>query len=151
MSGYLVIPRHALDLYGGAVPAAPGQIGFLDFLREIEQDPFPFPPRARLCITGLDDLLIALNCTDKRGTPQEHALVQDYKRRLKLAAVEISQLADIQVPVTYPLILGGEKKLSSRNTPLDLVPLWRLFGHNPSPHDIVAGKIFGYHFGENLS
>lgn len=151
MSGYLVLPRQALDLYGGTVPTAPEQIGFLDFLREIEQDPFPFATRSRLCVTGLDDLLISLNCTDKRGTGNEHAIMGDYKRRLKEAAVEINNLADIQVPVTYPLVLGGEKSLSSKHTPQDLVPLWRLFGHNPSPREIVTGKVVGYHFGENLS
>jgi hypothetical protein len=151
MSGYLVLPRQALDLYGGTVPSAPEQIGFLDFLREIEQDPFPFATRSRLCVTGLDDLLISLNCTDKRGTANEHAIMGDYKRRLKEAAVEINNLADIQVPVTYPLVLGGEKSLSSKHTPQDLVPLWRLFGHNPGPREIVPGKVVGYHFGENLS
>lgn len=152
MSGYLVLPRQALNLYGGPVPAAPEQIGFLDFLREIEQDPFPYTPRARLCVTGLDELLITLNCTDKRSTPQEHALAQDYKRRLKRAASEVSTLADIQIPVTYPLVLGGEKALSSKHTPQDLVPLWRIFGCNPSSVDILpAGKVIGYHFGVNLS
>lgn len=151
MSGYLVIPRQALDLYGGTVPTAPEQIGFMDFLREIEQDPFPFAPRARLCVTGLDELLITLNCTDKRSTPVQHALLQDYKRRLKQAAVEIGTLSDIQIPITYPLVLGGENTLSSRHTPQDMVPLWRIFGHNPTPHEVVPGKVLGYHFGENLS
>jgi hypothetical protein len=151
MSGYLIIPRQALKLYNGPVPTAPEQIAFLDFLREIEQDPFPFARRAQICVTGLDELLMALGCTNKRATAKELALMQDYKRRLKHAAVEIGNLADIQIPITYPLILGGENRLSALNTPQDQVPLWRIFGHNPTSRGEVAPKLVGYHYGENLS
>lgn len=151
MSGYLVIPRQALSLYRGPVPNAPGQIAFLDFLREIEQDPFPFAPRSQLCITGLDELLVTLGCTDKRATAKEVGLLQDYKRRLKHAAVEIGQLADIQVPIAHELILGGEGRLNARHTPQDQVPLWRLFGLNPTSRGEIAPGLVGFHFGENLS
>jgi hypothetical protein len=114
------------------VPTAAQQLAFLDFLREIEQEPFPFPLRTRLCVTGLDELLVTLGCTDKRATAKELTLIQDYKRRLKHAAVEIGQLSDIQIPIAHDLILGGENRLSARHTPQDQVPLWRLFGLNPS-------------------
>jgi len=151
MSGYLVLPRQALDIHGGPVPTAPQQIAFLDFLREIEQDPFPFAPRAQLCVTGLDELLVTLGCTEKRATPKDVALLQGYKARLKHAAVEIGNLADIQVPIAYELTLGGENRLGARHTPLDQVPLWRLFGHNPTSLGEIAPRLVGYHFGENLS
>ncbi len=151
MSGYLVLPRTALDLHSGPMPAAPEQIGFLDFLREIEQDPFPFAPRARLCITGLDELLISQDCTHQRITPAASALLLDYRRRLKRAASEVNHLADIQVPVAYPLRLGGEKDLGAHHTKHDFVPLWQLFGKNPSSREIITGKVFGYHFAETLS
>ena len=151
MSGYLVLPRQALDNHGGPVPAAPQQIAFLDFLREIEQDPFPFAPRTQLCVTGLDELLVTLGCTEKRATEKELRLLQGYKSRLKHAAVEIGNLADIQVPIAYDLILGGESRLGARHTPLDQVPLWRLFGHNPTSRGEIAPRLVGYHFGENLS
>ena len=150
MSGYLVLPRTALDLHGGKTPAAPEQIGFLDFLREIEQDPFPFASRARLCVTGLDELLIAQGCTQQRITPEAANLLLDYRRRLKRAASEINHLADIQVPVAYPLRLGGENDLGAHHTKQDFVPLWQLFGKNPSPRDILPGVV-GYHFAETLS
>ncbi|MFA5262776.1 MAG: hypothetical protein WC378_03055, partial [Opitutaceae bacterium] len=116
MSGYLVLPRQALDLYDGPVPAAPEQIGFLDFLREIEQEPFPFASRAQLCLTGLDELLITLGCTDQRAGVKELELLQGYKRRLRDKAVEINSLAVIQVPIAFELILGGEKELSAKHT-----------------------------------
>ncbi len=151
MSGYLVLPRQALDINGGPVPAAPQQIAFLDFLREIEQDPFPFAPRAQLCVTGLDELLVTLGCTEKRATPKEVALLQGYKARMKHAAVEIGNLADIQVPIAYPLVLGGENRLGASHTVLDQVPLWRLFGHNPTSLGEIAPRLVGFHFGENLS
>jgi hypothetical protein len=151
MSGYLILPRQALDLYDGPVPTAREQIAFLDFLREIEQDPFPFAPRAQLCITGLDELLVALGCTDKRASAKELTLLGDYKLRLKRVAVEIGQLSDIQIPIAHELSLGGENRLSARHTPQDLVPLWRIFGHNPTSRGEVAPRQVGYHFGENLS
>ena len=151
MSGYLVLPRQALDLYSGPIRTAPDQIAFLDFLREVDQEPFPFAPRAQLCVTGLDELLVTFGCTDKRATPKELALIQDYKRRLKHVAVEIGQLSDIQVPITFPLVLGGENRLSASHTAQDQVPLWRLFGHNPTPRGEIAPGVVGYHFGENLS
>lgn len=150
MSGYLVLPRQALTVHGGPVPAAPTAIALFDFLREIEQEPFPFVSRAQLCLTGLDELLITLGCTDQRAGDKELELLQGYKRRLRNAAVEIGTLADIQVPIAFDLVLGGENELSARHTARELVPLWRLFGHNPTIRDLTPGHI-GYHFGENLS
>jgi hypothetical protein len=150
MSGYLVIPRQVLTVHGGPVPAAPMSIALFDFLREIEQEPFPFSPRAQLCLTGLDELLISLGCTDQRAGVKELELLQGFKRRLRDKAVEISTLADIQVPVAFDLVLGGGNELSTRHTARELVPLWRLFGHNPTIRELVPGRI-GYHFGENLS
>jgi len=151
MSGYLVLPRTALDIHGGTMPAASEQIGFLDFLREIEQDPFPFAPRTRLCVTGLDELLIAQDCTQQRLTATAASLLLDYRRRLKRAAAEVNLLADIQVPVAYPLRLGGENDLGAHHTKQDFVPLWQLFGKNPSTREVIPGKVFGYHFAETLS
>jgi hypothetical protein len=151
MSGYFLIPRHVLDLYGGTVPTAPERMGFFDFLREIEQEPFPFKARAGICITGLDELLITLNCTEKRGGNRELELLRDYHRRLKHAAVEIGSLADIQVPIAHELVFGGDNRLTANHTPTDRVPLWRIFGHNPIIRDGLPRGLVGYQYGENLS
>ncbi len=150
MSGYLVLPRQALTVHGGSVPAAPTVIALFDFLREIEQEPFPFASRTQLCLTGLDELLLMLGCTNQRAGNNELELLQSYKRRLRNAAVEIGTLADIQVPVAFDLILGGENELSAKHTTRELVPLWRLFGNHPTIRELTPGRI-GYHFGENLS
>ena len=150
MSGYLVFPRQALTVHGGPVPAAPTEIALFDFLREIEQEPFPFASRSQLCLTGLDELLITLGCTDQRAGVKELELLQGYKRRLRDKAVKINSLAVIQVPVAFDLVLGGEKELSAKHTARELVPLWRLFGHNPTIRDLAPGYI-GYAFDVNLS
>jgi hypothetical protein len=150
MSGYLILPPLALAVDGGPVPVAATSIALFDFLREIEQEPFPFAARAQLCLTGLDKLLITLGCTDQRATEKELAMLQSFKRRLRDSAVEIGSLADIQVPIAFPLEFGGGNELSARHTARELVPLWRLFGHNPTIRELTPGRI-AYHFGENLS
>ena len=150
MSGYLVLPRQALDLFGGPMPTAPEQIAFIDFLREIEQTSFPFTRLRPVCVTGLDELLVTLGCTDRRAGAKELALMQGCKSRLRHAAVEIKRLTDIHVPVAYDLVLGGESRLSARHTPQDLVPLWRIFGLNPTNRGEIARGHIAYHFGETL-
>lgn len=90
---------------------------------------------------------------NRLAVPERNAFkpIYDFRLRLKRASGEINFLADIHVPMAYPLRLGGENDLGAHHTKQDCVPLWEIFGRNPTHRDIIPGKIVGYHFAETLS
>lgn len=60
MPGYVLIEEKYLrPTKMDGFPANPDPIGFLDYLRELRQETFPFNDGKRLRIVGLEDVLIA--------------------------------------------------------------------------------------------
>lgn len=149
MSGYLLFPRQILDLYGGTVPAHPERFGLMDFLRELENDPLPFRPRAQICLLGLDELLIRLGCVETDTGPKEGGFLQDVRRRLCRAAKEIDGLPNIHVPITFKMVQGDARRVSVHHA-RDLIPLWRIFGEHPEIKEILPGTT-AYLYGANLA
>ena len=60
MPGYRLFEEDMLQprRQEGIVPH-PNRVGFLDYMRELRQDTFPFPPGHRLLVYGLEDVLLA--------------------------------------------------------------------------------------------
>ena len=148
MSGYLLLPRELLDLYGGTVPTYPERFGLLDFLRELEEDPLPFQPRAQICLLGTDELLIRLGCAETDTGAREGEFLQDVRRRLRRAARELDNLPAIQVPITFEMVEGATGHVSVRHA-RDLIPLWRIFGEHPEIREIMGRT--AYQYGSNLT
>lgn len=60
MPGYRLIEERMLKpFHSDGIEPHPNRKGFLDYLRELRQDPFPFPPGYRLRVEGLEDVLLA--------------------------------------------------------------------------------------------
>ena len=59
MGNYLLIEERMLKTYRpNGFPPNPERIGFLDYLRELRQEVFPFTSENRLLIVGLEDVLL---------------------------------------------------------------------------------------------
>lgn len=60
MPGYHLIEERMLQPYNpdGIVPH-PDRLGFLDYMRELRQEQFPFPKGHKLMVVGLEDVLLA--------------------------------------------------------------------------------------------
>ncbi len=60
MPGYHLIEERMLKPFNpDGFDANPNRKGFLDYLRELRQDPFPFPRGYKLSVEGLEDVLLA--------------------------------------------------------------------------------------------
>ena len=60
MPGYHLIEERMMQPYNsdGIVPN-PDRLGFLDYMRELRQEQFPFPKGHKLMVVGLEDVLLA--------------------------------------------------------------------------------------------
>lgn len=60
MPGYRLIEERMLKPFNrDGIEPYPNRMGFLDFMRELRQDPFPFPPGYKLRAEGLEHVLLA--------------------------------------------------------------------------------------------
>lgn len=60
MAGYLLLERRFLQPQRGeGVSPNAVRMGFLDYLRELRNEPFPFPRGHKILIEGIEDVLIA--------------------------------------------------------------------------------------------
>ncbi len=60
MPGYRLIEERMLKpFHRDGIEPHPNRKGFLDYLRELRQDPFPFPRGYKIRVEGLEDVLLA--------------------------------------------------------------------------------------------
>lgn len=60
MPGYRLIEERMLKPFRpDGIEPHPNRKGFLDYMRELRQDPFPFPRGYKMRIEGLEDVLLA--------------------------------------------------------------------------------------------
>ena len=152
MPGYLILPDEAYDWSGDQptkVRPHPTRLGLFDLIRALEQDPFPFDRRSQgICLTGLDELLVTMNQLEDPIETRDWPELTKIHRRLRAVSNEVSNMPTIHVPIRHQLVLGAGNHLFAHYAG-KRVPLWRLFGCNPS-FDTVAG-LRTYRFGDNLS
>lgn len=119
MPGYYLLERGTIAATPDGVEAHRQELGFLDFLRELAGDPFPFPRLAEIRVAGLEEVLFA-------ARPDEAGMALEILRRLRQAA------SDLEMRVlTVQVIFRG--KLVRGET------LWSEFGGAKLP----IGHIFG--------
>lgn len=95
------------------------KIGVLDFLREITQDPFPFPKFYRVQIVSLEDVLFA-------ARPKQDELALKIHRILRSAAQNLEKkLIEVQIVFRGRIMRGESLWVEYRNARL---PIGHIFG-----------------------
>lgn len=107
-------------------------IGLIDFLRELNEDPFPFAKFSEVCITGVEEVLFA-------ARPNDSELSTEIHRRLNAAAADLERrLLDIQVVFTGKIVRGADMFVEYRGAAL---PIGLIFNH-PKKHEDSNGNVF---------
>lgn len=120
MPGYQLVEEKNLIPYKmNGIAAIENKIGFLDFLREIAQEPFPFPKFQKLQVVGLEVVLYA-------ARPQEDELALKIHSLLRQAAQNLEKkLAEIQIVLRGTLMRGDSLWVEYRKARL---PIGHIFG-----------------------
>ncbi|GFP20787.1 hypothetical protein HKBW3S06_00014 [Candidatus Hakubella thermalkaliphila] len=101
------------------IPPYENDIGFLDFLREIAQEPFPFPKFYKVQVHGLEEVLFA-------ARPQQKEIALKIHRILRQAAQNLEKrLVEVQIVFQGKLVKGETLWVEYRNTRL---PIDNIFG-----------------------
>ncbi len=120
MPGYQLVELSSLRPHKreGIAPYE-NRVGFLDFLRELAQEPLPFPKFHRVRVTGLEDVLFA-------ARPQHEELALRIHGFLKSSAQELEKkLIDVQIVFKGKLMRGDSFWLDYRTARL---PIGHIFG-----------------------
>lgn len=126
MPGYSLIELSNLQPHKprGIVPAD-HVIGVLDFLRELEEDPFPLPRMSKWQLVGLEEVLFA-------ARPREEEVAAEIHARLNNAAGDLQgRLLDVQVIFTGEIVRGAQMTVKYRGASL---PIYMIFNR---PNRIV--------------
>jgi len=124
-----------------AVPQTPNRgvhpnkkkIGFVDFLRELDQEDFPFDENSSLMVTGIEEYLLA-------SRPDMDATAREIHAKLQRAAVPFDQrlCSNVQIVFRQPLKRGEHLIVEHVTQP---IPIYLIFG-NPTPEDIGGQTVF---------
>jgi len=120
MPGYQLIEVRNLspNKNNGVLPYE-NKIGFLDFLREITQEPLPFPKFYRLQVSGLEEVLFA-------ARPYQEEMALKIHKLLRQAAQSLEKkLIEVQIIFRGRLMRGENLWVEYRNTKL---PIGHIFG-----------------------
>ena len=102
MAGYMLIENTRLRPHkaDGIVPNE-HEIGFLDYLRELNQEVFPFKRGSRLKVIGFEETLLA--------AADRQELAADIHRRLAARANDLERAGGfVQVVFEWPLSFGED-------------------------------------------
>jgi len=104
---------------GRGLPAAKTHIGFLDFLRDLQQDTFAFTPYDSLYVEGLEDVLLA-------ARPKIPELAGNIRRILQKSALRLQNdlSADVQIVFRNALVSGDTlwvEHPAERRMPIHLI------------------------------
>ena len=114
-----------------------GKIGFLDFLREIAQEPLPFPKFHRVQVSGLEEVLFAAN-------PYYEELALKIHRLLRSAAQNLEKrLIEVQIVFKGKLMRGENLWVEYRNKRL---PIGHIFGTPIRQMDVKGNPFFRTNF-----
>ena len=132
MSGYYLIDEKQIQPFKlKGFPPNPVHIGFLDYMRELRQETFPFPEGHKLLVVGLEDILIAAG----DQLPEVEAFIHDTLARKanELNAyrinVQIVFRRTLKSAQDFWFELGGSKRISLRRI-FDSPPLKSDFADN---------------------
>jgi hypothetical protein len=133
---YLVKESHLAVL-----PRARMQLGFLDFLRELQDETFAFPPYETIRVDGLEDFLLA-------ARPDYQSVARQIRRVLQRSASDLQSklAADVQIVFRNDLVAGDTLWVEHPTDPR--LPVHLIFG-SPSAEEIGGHPV--YRVGFNLS
>ena len=143
MPGYVLLEQKNLTppkQEGHGIRPNSHEIGFSDFLRELEQDEFPFNENSELRVVGLEDLLLS-------SRPDMSNFAQIIRHKLQSHGNDFFNrgVGDIQIVFRGELIRG--EKLIDKHVTAE-IPVHLIFG-SPAPDEINGHKIYKATF--NLS
>ena len=127
MAGYMLIERKMLRPHkADGVPQHEQEIGFLDYLRELRQDVFPFSQGSRLRVVGLEETLLAAQ--------DRNELSAEIHRLLAARANELGSMRGfVQVVFEWQLSYGDELWFTRGTS--ERIPLRPLFGSVSQQHE----------------
>lgn len=129
MPGYRLIQAAAR---AAVAETTASSIGFLDFLRELQEDPFPFAKFSHWSVAGLEEVLFAARPADKELACEIH-------RQLNRAAPDLEKrLLDVQIVFTGQIIRGADLVVSYRGASL---PIGLIFNHPQQKQD-AHGNVY---------
>ncbi len=130
---YILIEHNHLSpprLAGQGFKANTHRIGFLDFLRELDREEFPFHESSHLLVVGLEDVLLF-------SRPHMHSIALDIRNRLKRVANDFERCPHVQIVfMKGHLVAGAELRLEMKPEPL---PLHLIFG---TPQRMENGFVY---------
>jgi len=113
------------------------KIGFLDFLREIAQEPLPFPRFHRVQVSGLEEVLFA-------ARPRHDELALKIHKLLRSAAQNLEKrLIEVQIVFKGKIMRGEDLWVEYRNTKL---PIGHIFGSPIRQMDVQGNPFFRTNF-----
>lgn len=123
MPGYVLLENKSLappKPAGQGIKANIREIGFLDFIREIQQDDFPFNENSSLRIIGLEDYLLPMR-------PDMATEAQKLRKIMQAAGNDFSNsgCGDIQIVFRGDLVMGQHLIVKH---PTAEIPIYLLFG-----------------------
>ena len=119
MPGYRLIELSNLQPQKAkGIAPAENEIGILDFLRELEEEPFTLPRMSKWRVVGLEEALFA-------ARPREEEVAADIHTRLNNAAGDLGRrLLEVQVILTGEIVRGAQMTVKYRGASL---PLYMIF------------------------
>lgn len=139
MAGYMLIEKKMLKPHkvGGVTPN-PQELGFLDYLRELRQEVFPFTRGTKLRVVGFEETLLAAQ--------DRNELSAEIHKMLVARANELESMGGfVQVVFEWELRYGEELWFERGK---ERVELRRVFGNVRREQE---GSNIYYHTGFNLT
>lgn len=126
---------------GRGIKANNRSIGFLDFMKELQGDTFPYHEESRLLVAGLEDVLLFSRPDMENEAKKIHHILQkaaqDFEKR---------SCPDVQIVFRNPLKRGVHLEVEH---PARKLPIYLIFGSPPSDSD-KKGNVY-YKSSFNLS
>ena len=115
----------------------PNDIGFLDFLREIKQDPLPFPKFYKVQVRGLEEVLFA-------SRPSEQEIAAKIRLLLRKASSNLEKrMLEVMVIFRGALVRGDDFWVEYRNVK---IPIGIIFGNPRKQTDEKGNSFFKVNF-----
>ena len=142
MPGYILLEEKQMQPFRPkGFPPNQVHIGFLDYMRELRQETFPFPEGRKLLVVGLEEVLIAAG----DQLPEVEAFVHDTLARKAnelnsyRIGVQIIFRRTLKSAQDFWFELGGGRRISLR----------RIFDSPPVKSDLAGNEY--YFVGYNLT
>lgn len=138
MPGYRLVEISNLQPHKpqGIVPAE-NLIGMLDFMRELEEEPFPLPRFSKWQLVGLEEVLFA-------ARPQEDEIAREIHIRLNRAACDLERrLLEVQVVFRGVIVRGAHMTLQYRGAAL---PIHIIFNSPRRQEDANGNEFYPMEF-----